>query len=46
MGIRFGAAKISNIFLGCLIILILVYFLVNGKCWVQESMIIRKYHKM
>ena len=33
IGIFFGGAKISNIFLGCL--KFLIFFGVNGRCWVR-----------
>ena len=33
IGIFFGVAKISNIFLGCL--KFLIFFEVNGRCWVR-----------
>ena len=33
IGIFFGVAKISNMFLGCL--KFLIFFGVNGRCWVR-----------
>ena len=33
IGIFYGVAKISNIFLGCL--KFLIFFGVNGRCWVR-----------